>query len=324
MIASRLALSSFKFKPVLANSNVKTYGIIFRNFNTQSKENVVRRSLRTRFQGAKSGQAIGNTPINVGQMALAGASVLGIGSLAFYGLFSSNDRAIDRSSVWPQYVRDRISSTYSYFGSGLGITAASAYAVSRNATLMRISSSSSMLFMFASMATIIGSGMLTRSLPYQEGKFGAKNLAWAFHAGLLGAFVAPITLLGGPIVMKAAWMTAGIITGLSAIAATAPSEKFLNMGGPLAIGLGVVFASSIGSMFLPPTTKLGLSLYSMSIYGGLILFSMFLLYDTQKIVKKAEHQYQFDPINESISIYMDTINIFMRIASILAGGNRKK
>lgn len=34
--------------------------------------------------------------------------------------------------------------------------------------------------------------------------------------------------------------------GLSALAMCAPSEKFLNMGGPLAIGLGVVFVSSLG------------------------------------------------------------------------------
>jgi hypothetical protein len=30
----------------------------------------------------------------------------------------------------------------------------------------------------------------------------------------------------------------------------APSEKFLNMGGPLAVGLGLVFASSIGKFLL--------------------------------------------------------------------------
>jgi len=29
------------------------------------------------------------------------------------------------------------------------------------------------------------------------------------------------------------------------------------MGGPLAIGLGFVFASSLASMWLPPTTALG-------------------------------------------------------------------
>ena len=55
-------------------------------------------------------------------------------------------------------------------------------------------------------------------------------------------------------------------------------------------------------MFLPPTTAMGASLYSISIYGGLILFSMFLLYDTQKIIKRAETHplyaaVPFDPVN---------------------------
>ncbi len=39
--------------------------------------------------------------------------------------------------------------------------------------------------------------------------------------------------------------TAGVVGGLSTVAATAPSEKFLNIAGPLSIGLGVVFASSV-------------------------------------------------------------------------------
>lgn len=60
------------------------------------------------------------------------------------------------------------------------------------------------------------------------------------------------------------------------------------MGAPLAMGMGVVFMSSIGSMFLPPTTALGAGLYSISLYGGLLLFSAFLLYDTQRIIAQAE------------------------------------
>ena len=42
-------------------------------------------------------------------------------------------------------------------------------------------------------------------------------------------------------------MSANII-GLSSLAVCAPSEKFLNMGGPLAMGLGVVFMSSLGKL----------------------------------------------------------------------------
>lgn len=78
--------------------------------------------------------------------------------------------------------------------------------------------------------------------------------------------------------------------GLSAVAVTAPSEKFLMMSGPLAMGLGVVFAANVGSFFFAPHTALGASLASIVVYGGLILFSAFLLYDTQKIIRKAETQ----------------------------------
>ena len=86
-----------------------------------------------------------------------------------------------------------------------------------------------------------------RSIPYQEGSIGSKHLAWMLHAAILGGIMAPLALLGGPLLARAAWYTAGTVGSLSAIAATAPSDKFLNMYGPLAIGMGLVFASSIGS-----------------------------------------------------------------------------
>merc|ERR1712203_570678 len=99
-------------------------------------------------------------------------------------------------------------------------------------------------------------------------------------------------------------------------------------GGPLAMGFGVVFMASIGSAFLPPTT-LGAGLYSISLYGGLVLFSGFMLYNTQKIIHRAENHskysmQKYDPVNNSVGIYLDTINIFIRIAQILAMGGRKK
>merc|ERR1712137_127142 len=102
-----------------------------------------------------------------------------------------------------------------------------------------------------------------------------------------------------------------------------------NMGGPLAIGFGFVFASSLAGMWLPPTTAVGAGLYSISLYGGLVLFGLFLLYDTQKIVKKAETHptyamQKFDPVNASLGIYIDTINIFIRVATILAGGGGRR
>ena len=63
---------------------------------------------------------------------LAGASVLGIGALAFYGLGLSNkEGAADKAMLWPEHVRQRVRDTYGYFGASIGITAASAAAVFR-------------------------------------------------------------------------------------------------------------------------------------------------------------------------------------------------
>jgi len=84
-----------------------------------------------------------------------------------------------------------------------------------------------------------------RGLPYKEG-FGAKQVAWMVHSGVVGAVLAPLCFLGGPLLLRAAYMTAGVVGGLSAIAVCAPSEKFLNMRGPLAMGVCVVFSSSLG------------------------------------------------------------------------------
>ena len=56
----------------------------------------------------------------------------------------------------------------------------------------------------ATFAAMIGSGMLVRSIPYQEG-FGTKQMAWLLHCGVIGAVVAPLAMLGGPLLMRAAW-----------------------------------------------------------------------------------------------------------------------
>ncbi|XP_031668879.1 growth hormone-inducible transmembrane protein isoform X2 [Oncorhynchus kisutch] len=267
---------------------------------------------------------------NMGRMFLAGGAAVGLGALCYYGLGMSNEiGAIERAVIWPQYVKDRIHSTYMYFAGSVGMTALSAVAVSRTPALMGVMMRGSWLAIGATFAAMIGAGMLVRSISYDQSP-GAKHLAWMLHAGVMGAVIAPMTLLGGPLMMRAAWYTAGIVGGLSTVAMCAPSEKFLNMGGPLAVGFGVVFASSIGSMFLPPTSAMGAGLYSIAIYGGLVLFSMFLLYDTQKVIKRAETypmygMQKYDPINSCMGIYMDTLNIFMRMVMILSGGgNRKK
>ena len=78
-----------------------------------------------------------------GRAVLGGAALFGVGALCYYGLGLSNEvGAIDRAMVWPQVVRDRVRSTYTYFAGSLAVTAVTAYTISQSRaiyTLMRAS-----------------------------------------------------------------------------------------------------------------------------------------------------------------------------------------
>lgn len=348
MLVARFAclknLPALNLRPVLTQQSPawKCHNIKARQWLLLPKQNYATKSRvavrRTKTMQEKMKEAMFSPSLetaakfeNTGRLFIAGGAALGLGALCYYGLGMSNEiGAIEKAVIWPQYVKERIHATYMYFSGSVGLTALSALAISRSPAIMNLMTRSSFLAIGATFAVMIGAGMLVRSLPYEKG-LNAKHFAWMLHAGVMGAVVAPVTLLGGPLLLRAVWYTAGIVGGLSTVAMCAPSEKFLNMGGPLAVGLGLVFASSIGSMFLPPTSVLGAGMYSVAIYGGLVLFGMFLLYDTQKVIKRAESYpvygvQRFDPINACMGIYMDTLNIFIRVATILSnsGGGRKK
>ncbi|KAL3198395.1 hypothetical protein MRX96_014221 [Rhipicephalus microplus] len=133
----------------------------------------------------------GDSAFTVGKGVLAGASAFGLGALCYYGLgMSSEAGAFEKSMVWPEYVRQRVRDTYTYFGGSIVITAASALAVSRHPAMLNLVMRNSWLAIGASFAAMIGTGMVARSLPYREG-LGAKQAAWALHCGVMGALVAP-------------------------------------------------------------------------------------------------------------------------------------
>lgn len=92
-------------------------------------------------------------------------------------------------------------------------------------------------------------------------------------------------------------------------------------------GLAAVCLASIGSVALPATAIRTLSLFeNVSLYGGLVVFSGLVLWDTQKIIAHAEHaQYgkRLSPINDAIGIYLDFINLFVRILAIMDSRRRK-
>ena len=122
--------------------------------------------------------------------------------------------------------------------------------------------------------------------------------------------------------MRAALATAAVVGAVSLTAATAPSQAYLQMTGPLAIGAGLVVGASLGSLFFP---NVGL-LYQVVLYGGLALHGAMLFARTQALADGAERfpSARFDPINDSLGIYVDTVAIFWRMAMILSNSSARR
>lgn len=76
--------------------------------------------------------------------------------------------------------------------------------------------------------------------------------------------MAPLAAVGGPLLMRAAIATGAIVGCISLTAASAPSQAYLSMTGPLAVGAGLVMGASLGSVFFPGANFL----YSIVLYGG--------------------------------------------------------
>ena len=85
------------------------------------------------------------------------------------------------------------------------------------------------------------------------------------------------------------------------------------------MGCAGLIGVSLANMFWPSP-----ALFNMWLYGGLVLFSAFVLYDTQKIIFNAKTKNRYDPINESLGIYLDTIILFERFLIIFMQNKNKK
>lgn len=158
-----------------------------------------------------------------------------------------------------------------------------------------------------------------------------KYAAWTSFNAVQGLLIAPLLFMAPPaIIGRAGLYTVAMMGSISFIGATAKQEKYLYLGGPLLAGLALVVASSFAPMVLPATALRTLAFTeNLSLYGGLAVFGGFTLYDVQKILQHARMAEQGlmakDAVNESISLELDFLNIFIRMVQILMmQQNRRK
>merc|ERR1719204_1818434 len=269
-------------------------------------------------------QTIRDTPWT-GMKVAGAAAAVGLGGLCAYGAMQpanyvpSKTRATIRAFSGPEFaqmVRGRMAKTYAYIAGGLGIRALS--------SVMLFQRGYANVFMTNPIMAGIGCfvGMMalmigTQATPQEN--VGLKHAMGAGFTTMMGFTLCPMVAMGGALLQQAAMITGLIVGSLSCVAAVAPDDQFLSWGPYLGCGLGVILAASFGSMFFPGSAML----HNVVLYGGLGLFGCYVCYDTQKMKYHAEMDDQYDPINRGFGLYMDTINIFIRVAQILAMSQRK-
>ena len=250
-----------------------------------------------------------------GQKLGMGLGLTAIGGLTYLSYLGHQMRAHatpeQRLSLFHPTVQQRLRHTMGYFTAGCFATGGLMH-VMRGMNMGMGSAIGTMVLSFGCLFGI----MLTD----YERQFMMKN---AFYGGFVAATAASMVPMihayGGAVLFDALLCTGATMGGLGAVAWNAPSEQFMKMGGVLACGLGGLLGASLLSIFYPGSP----ALWNIQMYGGIALFSLFVLYDTQMIMNRAKTQNKYDPVRNALTIYLDAVNLFVRFAAIM-GGNKKK
>lgn len=299
----------------------------FKRFLVRNKSIV--KTVSRKFSNGNSGPNLSNMAKN------ANMALFGLGSAGFmYMLWRSRaqtqyqapsdltqQQIFENQGTWSQpqvshglmnpIVESRVQNALAYFCGGLTLTGLSV-ALFRNTALAY---ANPFLLFIPAIAAMIG----TQYINYHT-QGPLKHLTWGTFCGLEGLMLAPlINMAGMPIVFNALAATGAMMGCLAAYAYNTPTSDFLSWRGGLSIGLCGLIGVSFVNMFWPSPL-----LMSLSLYGGLMLFGGFVLYDTQKLIHNASNKPAWDPINESIGIYMDAIIIFQKFLIIFMNNKKKK
>ncbi|HZH08498.1 MAG TPA: Bax inhibitor-1/YccA family protein [Lautropia sp.] len=141
-------------------------------------------------------------------------------------------------------------------------------------------------------------------------------LAFTFFMGLmLSRLIGSVLGLsnGAALIMYAFGGTA-VVFGAMATIATVSKRDFSGMGKWLMVGFIVIFLAAIANIWLQ-MPALMLTISSLAV----VIFSLFILYDLQRVVNGGETNY----ITATLSIYISVYNVFSNLLAILGivGGN---
>lgn len=141
-------------------------------------------------------------------------------------------------------------------------------------------------------------------------------LGFTFFMGLMLSRLigAVLGLTNGAALIMYAFGGTAVVFGVMASIATTSKRDFSSMGKWLMIGFVVIFLAAIANIWLQ-MPALMLTISSLAI----IIFSLFILYDLQRVVNGGETNY----ITATLSVYISIYNVFTNLLALLgiAGGS---
>lgn len=247
--------------------------------------------------------------------ALLGFSIGGLGILSMNNYkhkATVTKRLLAEKSYNSQIVSTRVRDTVVYFCGGLGLTAGITSLMARSRFLGYAMSMPALLL---NLVLTIGFMYKVKATPvndkFKPVYFLGMNSCMAFSLCPLAAYIEAAVLRDAGI------LTLGLCSGLGLISATSRDDAFAGIQGYMGAGLGVLVALSLANIFLNSPV-----INNIWLYGGLALFSVIIMSDIKDVQIRAAKANHYDAMAESIHVYLDFINLFVRIAMIL--DNRKK
>ncbi|KAL3425380.1 bax Inhibitor family protein [Phlyctema vagabunda] len=319
-VGAAASKSAFKSTPVRAFHQSKPAYTFFTSRSSQSAGTLVR--ARNGFQQTRAftpePAVRSNDNASLLQKLALGGAMVGGTMVVINGIFNRETR---EDGGMPPYERQYLNDTFLHTGLGIGIIGVSARAMFQSGFIYRLMATNPWVVMIGGIGLSIGTMMGTRATDPEN--YVQKYALWTAFNVTQAAFVAPLLFMAPPaIIGRAGLYTLAMMGSISYVGATAKQEKYLYLGGPLLAGVALVAASGFAPLVLPATAVRTLAFTeNIWLYGGLAVFGGFTLYDVQKILAHArmaqQGLIQKDAVNESISLELDFLNIFIRMVQIL-------
>ncbi|XP_054752045.1 probable Bax inhibitor 1 [Lytechinus pictus] len=161
-----------------------------------------------------------------------------------------------------------------------------------------------------------------RSIPQtveNQGKRLSILLGFAFCVGVSTGPLLTVVAEIDPSIITTAFMATTVVFVCFSLAALMSQQRtMLFLAGPLMSGLSMMMIMSLVNIFFRSAM-----VFQFGLYIGVVIFSGFILFDTQLIVEK-HLRGDRDFIMHSVDLFLDFVNLFRHILILLAQNNENK